>query len=169
MTSSFSDKSSAELEGSPPPAEGGDTAAPNPVGGMLDDLSPFDAESVNHFKDGAGQVKDMASNGGFAINEDGMKHYIKMCDTFLDGYPEQIQNAWRLAERAKLGSSPFAYQMADFNVKVATDPETGLIPNLEKMKEGFVLLREAFVIARSNYDENESHNDQYFRAVDLGE
>lgn len=161
----FVNPDGAQTPGDEPAPGGGNPGAP--FGSVIEGLDPFDAGTVNEFKDGAGQIKSSASEGGFAINEEGMTRYVKMCDTFLDGYQAQRANAERLMQKAKLGSSPFAQQVADFNVKVASDPDTGLVPNLDKMKEGFEMLKESFQQARKNYDENESQNDQYFKAVDL--
>lgn len=66
-----------------------------------------------------------------------------------------IGKAKFLTRRAKLGSSPYAYQVADFNTKVADGDEKSLIPNLKLMKDGFEKLKEALQVAQNNYNAQE--------------
>jgi hypothetical protein len=155
----FSDQSQAEVDVAPPPAGDAGTNFLNNL--FVDD--PTDDKKVDAFNEGANHMKTLAENGGFAINEEGMQEYIKLCDTFLDGYAERQNDLLLLTERAKLGSSPYAYRVADFNVTVATGDERSLIHNLDLMKDGYTKLREAFKIARRNYNETEAEHDQRFR------
>jgi hypothetical protein len=67
--------------------------------------------------------------------------------------------------RAKLGSSDYAYQVADHNVTVANGDEHSLIHNLDLMKDGFERLREAFEIARKNYREADAEFDQHLGKI----
>lgn len=60
-----------------------------------------------------------------------------------------------LTNRVKLGSSPYAYTVAEFNTKVADGDEKSLIPNLKLMKDGFEKLKEALQVAKNNYNEEE--------------
>ncbi|SNR68748.1 hypothetical protein SAMN06265360_114140 [Haloechinothrix alba] len=126
-----------------------------------------DSEQVERFQSGAARLKEMASNGQFAINEEGMRRYLKAIDLFLDGYKDQELNLRQLTQRAKLGSSPFAMEVADHNVKVIDGDEQSLIPNLEKMKAAFEDAREALLAARRNYDETEEAYSMTFRNMGL--
>lgn len=117
------------------------------------------------FHAGAREIKTLAENGGFAINEAGALEYLKLCDMYLDGYAARADALFRLSQRAKLGSSPYAYQVAEHNIKVFTGDEKSLIPNLELMKDGFIQLREAFLIARRNYRETDAEHNQVFRKI----
>jgi hypothetical protein len=67
-----------------------------------------------------------------------------------------------LAQQAQMGSSPYAYKVAEFNVKVANGDEQSLIPNLELMKDGFEKALEALEIARRKYRETEEAHNQTF-------
>lgn len=98
---------------------------------------------------------DSANEGGWAISEEGGKAYIKACDTFLDRADEMISKAEQLTKQVKLGSSPYAYQVAEFNTKVADGEEKSLVSNLKFMRDGFEKLKEALEVAQNNYNEQE--------------
>jgi hypothetical protein len=159
----FSDQSIAETGGAPPPAGDAGTNFLNNL--FVDD--PTDDKKVDAFNEGAHHMKTLAENGGFAINEEGMQEYIKLCDAFLDGYSDRAIELFELGERAKMGSSPYAYRVAEFNVKVASGDERSLIRNLDLMKDGYEKLREAFQIARKNYNETEAEHDQRFGKLNV--
>lgn len=112
-------------------------------------------EQAQAFNQQAQDVLASANEGGWAISEEGMNAYIKACDAFLDRYPDIIREVRQLTRRVQLGSSPYAYAVADFNVTVANGDEHSLIPNLKLMRDGYEKLREALTVARRNYDEQE--------------
>jgi len=157
----FDEKSLAEQEGAPPAA--GDAAANFLNGFLPPDVT--DKAQVAAFNQGAHELKAVASAGGFAINEAGMTEYIKLCDMYLEGYGHIGNDLYPLTQRTKLGSSPYAYKVADHNVKVAAGDEHSLIPNLDLMKDGYERLKEAFQLARANYQETEAEHDQVFRKI----
>jgi hypothetical protein len=159
----FNEQSRAEAGGAPPPAGDAGTNFLNNL--FVND--PTDDKKVDAFNEGAHQMKTLAENSGFAINEEGMQEYIKLCDAYLDGYVDRKQDLQNLAVRAKLGSSPYAYRVADFNVNVAAGDDRSLIPNLDLMRDGYETLREAFVIARKNYNETEADHDQCFGKLNV--
>jgi hypothetical protein len=160
----FDEKSLAEQEGAPPAA--GDATAKF-LGGLFE-ADVTDANQVIAFNKGAQDLKNLASNGGFAINEAGMTEYIKLCNTYLDGYAALKHRLYPLTEQAKMGSSPYALKVADHNVKVANGDGHSLIPNLELMKDGYEKLRTAFEIARKNYRETEAEHDKVFKKINPG-
>jgi hypothetical protein len=157
----FDEKSLAEQQGTPPAA--GDATAKF-LGGVFE-TDVTDKAQVAAFNQGAHELKAVAGAGGFAINEAGMTEYIKLCDMFLDGYADISNDLYHLTQRAKLGSSPYAYKVADHNIKVAKGDEHSLIPNLNLMQDGYTQLKEAFQIARRNYRETEAEHDQAFRKI----
>lgn len=120
----------------------------------------FNDMQVDDFYNSAHQIKSAAEDGQWAIDEEGMNAYLKVCNAFLDKYGEMVLKANFLGDRAKMGSSPYAYRVADFNVQVAVGDERSLIPNLELMRDGYKQLKEALDIARRNYDENEASQVQ---------
>ena len=140
--------------------QGDDSGGSHEEGGIptvMDRLAenPFDNEASKHMHQQASSVLDSTNEGGWAISEEGAKMYIKVCDTFLDQYDDMIGKAQQLTKRVKLGSSPYAYAVAEFNTKVADGDKNSLIPNLKLMKDGFEKLKEALQVARNNYNEQE--------------
>jgi|SRR5699024_7517127 len=159
MSSHFDDKSIAEQQGDTGNAgDGGNDQGG--VGGILD------SESVTEFNKQAREIKEAADNGGWAINEDGMKVYREACNEFLDKYTDMIDKARTLQYQVKLGSSPYAKQVAQFNVTVANGDERSLIPNLELMRDGYEQLKQALETAQRSYDENEESVTQDVARLD---
>jgi hypothetical protein len=146
--------------GGPPPATPAGDAGKNFLSGLLD--VPIDAEGAKRVNAGAQQFKALAESGGFAINEEGLQHYQKVCDTFIDGYDEIRLDLHTLAKAAQMGGSDYAKKVADFNVTVATGDPQSLVPNLELLIEGFKQVKEALGIARKNYRETEDAHSQTF-------
>ncbi len=143
----------------PPPAAAGD-AGSKFLSTFAD--APLNAEGAKRVSEGGSQLKTLAENGGFAVNEEGMQAYLKACDFFIDGYNTMINDVYRLVNAAKMGGSEYAKAVAQFNVKVANGDEQSLIPNLIAMRDGIKEAREAMVIARKNYRETEAAHSQTF-------
>ncbi|MDV6011262.1 hypothetical protein [Haloechinothrix sp. LS1_15] len=139
-------------------ASGGDVASGALRGmGMV---SPFDTQSVDQFHHGAETFKQLAVDGQFAVNEEAMRAYTRVCDKYIDGWDELRSEARWLAQPAPMGSSEFAKQIAEYNAKVAAGDERLLIPNLELTYEGFPKMKDGLAIARRNYDETEAAAEQ---------
>lgn len=151
--SGFSEKSIAETERATGGAAGADLLA------RADVASPFDTASVDRFHQGAEWFKELAAQGQFSINEDGMQAFTRVCDVYLKGWRELRHRSRVLTQNAPMGSSEYARQISKYNAKVATGDERALIPNLELMADGFEKMKEALAVARRNYDEVESQND----------
>ncbi|HKN52196.1 MAG TPA: hypothetical protein VJX66_06840 [Amycolatopsis sp.] len=141
-----------------PPAAG--DAGANFLSGLIE--SPLDTKGAQRLSEGAQRFKTLAQNGDFAINQAGLDKYTKVCDEFIDGYRNIEYEIQLLAKQAKMGSSEYAKQVADFNVKVANGDEQSLIPNLEMLINGFKQVKEALAIARKNYRETEEAHSQTF-------
>lgn len=143
----------------PPPAAAGD-AGSKYLSFALD--APLDAEGSKRVSEGGNQLKTLAENGGFAVNEEGMQAYLKACDFFIQGYSRMINDLQFLATRPQMGASDYAHAVAEFNVKVAEGDERSMIPNLIAMRTGIEKAREAMVIARKNYRETEDAHSVTF-------
>ena len=136
---------------STPPASG--DAGSNFLSAML--TAPLDAEGAQRVSAGGEHLKSLAESGGFAVNEEGFQAYIKACDFFLEGYKAHKRNIELLTQEPKMGSSDYAREIAGFNVKVAGGDHQAMIPNVDLLRDGIEKAREALVIARRNYRENE--------------
>lgn len=143
------------------PQAQGDGAGPDelgdPMSQMMDDLEDklFDNEAAEQMNKQAKSVLDSANEGGWAISEEGATAYINACDEFLDRAEKMVMKAEELTEKVKLGSSPYAHQVAEFNTKVADGDDKSLMPNLKLMWDGFEKLKEALKVAKNNYNEQE--------------
>ncbi|MCU1684750.1 MAG: hypothetical protein JWQ81_5489 [Amycolatopsis sp.] len=121
--------------------------------------SPTDTAQAQRISQAGQQMKSLALSGGFAISQEGFDRYKKACTDFLDGYTDVVHDLGTVAYPAPMGSSPYAYQVANFNVKVAGGDDQSLIPNLNLMKSGVEQALEALEIARKSYSEaDEAHN-----------
>jgi hypothetical protein len=145
----------------PAPPAAGDAGAnflANLSGDALTDTAKAQQISV-----GGQQLKDLASSGGFAISQEGFDAYSKACKSFLDSYPDKKRELQLLGSRAPMGSSDYAYKVADFNVKVTNGDAQSLIPNLDLMENGIEQALEALTIARRNYREADAAHNQTFK------
>lgn len=135
-------------------------AGSNFLAGLLD--APANADDARRLSEGAQGLKTLASNGGFAINQAGLEKYTKVCDEYIEGYRNIRFELELLTRQAKMGSSDYAKQVSDFNVKVASGDHQSLIPNLNQLIDGFKQVKEALAIARKNYRETEDAHTQTF-------
>ncbi|WP_328448287.1 MULTISPECIES: hypothetical protein [unclassified Amycolatopsis] len=137
----------------PPPAAAGDAGS-----NFLSNLgaAPLDSETAKQVNAGGSHLKELATNGQFAVNEEGFQAYLKACDFFLDGYDKMLRDVEILADAARMGGSTYAQAVARFNVTAVNGDPQSLIPNLLLMRSGVEDAREAMVIARKNYRETES-------------
>lgn len=140
-------------------------------GGLLDRMiggaTPFDTKSVDTFYKDADTFKDWAGQGKFAVNEEAMRAYTKVCDAYIDGWQQVQREAQLLTQPAPMGSSPFAKRIAEYNVKVAAGDERSLLPNLEKMNDGFTKMKQGLAIARKNYNEADAEANISFTKFTL--
>jgi hypothetical protein len=157
----FKMSSASNFDGGPVSASGdsGQGGVPNLM------VNPLDTEGAKRLSENAKQFKALAQQGGFAINEAGFQAYDRVCNEFLDGYADVSMDVGWLVTRAKMGSSDYANQVADYNVKVAGGDENSLIPNLELLKQSILQVQDALKIAKSNYLEADNAHAQTFRGT----
>ncbi|MEV6830176.1 hypothetical protein [Amycolatopsis sp. NPDC051102] len=152
--------SDASFSDQPIAAPASGDAGSNFLSGLLN--TPTDPDGAKRLNEGAQGLKNLALNGGFAINQAGLDKYTKVCDEFIDGYRGIEYELEVLAWKPRMGSSDYADQVAQFNVKVAAGDEQSLVPNLELLIKGFQQVKEALAIARKNYRETEDAHAQTF-------
>jgi hypothetical protein len=128
------------------------------------DASPTDTAQAQRISQAGQQLKSLASSGGFAISPEGFDRYTKACHSFLDSFADVSRDVNYVATPAPMGSSPYAQEVAAFNVKVAGGDDQSLLPNLALMKSGIEQALEALEIARKNYREaDEAHNRSFVK------
>ncbi|MET9262826.1 hypothetical protein [Amycolatopsis sp. NPDC004079] len=126
---------------------------------------PGSHEAAQKMKTAGNTLKTLAQNGSFAVNEEGFRAYMEACDFFLTGFDPMHYSLGLLAQNAKMGGSEYANKVAKFNTTVADGRPDSMLPNLQTMYEAVQTARDAMVIARKNYRENESANAVSFKEL----
>lgn len=156
MTEIQWDSTDSTPQGSSPAGEAGNE--------ILSALSegPGSRAAAEKMRNAGDNLKSLAQKGSFAVNEAGFQAYIKACDFFIDEYSKMASDLRLLTQNAKMGSSEYSLAVADFNTTVAASKPDSMLPNLELMLHAIKTAREAMVLARKNYRENENHNSVSF-------
>lgn len=143
-----------------PPADG---SGNTPIPDMFN--VPLDAEGAKKVSEGGTRLKELASTGGFAVNEAGFQAYLKACNFFLDGYKAMKRDLSLLNTAAPMGSSEYSKKVATYNVTVAAGHSDSMIPVLDQMLDGIQKAIDAIKIARSNYRENDDAQKVSFSKI----
>ncbi|MBB3049430.1 hypothetical protein FHS23_000425 [Prauserella isguenensis] len=116
------------------------------VGGFL--------AGVENMKTGAEQMVNAAKSGGFRTDPEGVKQMTKVCDEMISEIESKQATFARLSQTPKLGSSPYAQQVAQHVLSSADGPQ-GVIPQLRALKSTLIALNEALYRASGQYAEAE--------------
>ncbi|GAA4537208.1 hypothetical protein [Amycolatopsis samaneae] len=148
---------------------GSDQAAGDAGAKYLNEMlhKPMDADAAQRLATGGSELKKMAENGSFAINEAGLQTYLKACDLFLKDFGRWRSRLEDLTRAARMGDSKYAKEVAAFNAIVAGsdgNPQS-LLPNLDLMHDGIKQAKEALLIARKNYRETEEAHSISFAKI----
>ncbi|MFD8495010.1 hypothetical protein [Amycolatopsis sp. NPDC059657] len=138
------------------------------LAGIVAEPGPVDAATASVFRSNAEQVKSLAKQGKFAVNEAGGEHAKRAAQVYLDGYRHMGRGLGDLRVGPALGTGPYAEQVKQHVIKMVDGDEQSLIPAAEDMKAGFEALIEGIDIAMSNYRETESEHHQALRKINPG-
>ncbi|MCP2256231.1 hypothetical protein LY13_005018 [Prauserella aidingensis] len=116
------------------------------VGGFL--------AGVENMKTGAEQMVNAAKSGGFRTDPEGVKQMTKVCDEMIGQIESKSDAFVSLAQEPKLGSSPYARQVAQ-HVRASADGPQGVLPQLDALKKTLIALNEALYRASGQYAEAE--------------
>ncbi|WIX81520.1 hypothetical protein QRX50_12530 [Amycolatopsis carbonis] len=136
----------------PPSGDAGKSLLPDALS------APLDAAGAKQVSEAGARLKELASSGGFAVNEEGFQAYLKACNFFLSGFTAMRRDVDLLSQGALMGSSDYAKSIAAYNVTVASGDHEALIPILDKMLDGITQARDAITIARDNYRESDEES-----------
>ncbi|MCR3719119.1 MULTISPECIES: hypothetical protein [Prauserella salsuginis group] len=109
---------------------------------------------VENMKTGAEQMVNAAKSGGFRTDPEGVKQMTKVCDDMIDEIERKQTTFELLAQEPKLGSGPYAKQVAQ-HVRASADGDQGVIPQLQALKATLSALNEALYRASGQYAEAE--------------
>lgn len=133
------------------------------LAGIVAEPGPVDAATASVFRSNAEQVKSLAKQGKFAVNEAGGEHAKRAARVYLDGYRSMAYGLNELKAGPALGAGPYAMQVKKHVVGMVDGDEKSLIPASDDMRAGFEALMEAIDIAMNNYRETESEHERALR------
>lgn len=116
------------------------------VGGVL--------AGVENMKNGAEQMVDAAKSGGFRADPEGVRELVQVCDRMIEKLRGAQRTFYELAQEPKLGSSPYAKQVAQ-HVRASADGDQGVIPQVDTFRQVLITLKEALYRASGQYAEAE--------------
>ncbi|MCR3720539.1 hypothetical protein LY15_002513 [Prauserella flava] len=128
------------------------------IGGAVGAL----AKQVGDAKAQSGALLDSAKGGGFRVGENAGKDLQEAITEALDDLDGIMFEGRRLADEPRLGTGPYAQQVAH-HVRQSGDGPAGILPTLEKLRTVLQQSEEALKIAMRNYREAENQQTQTFR------
>lgn len=98
-------------------------------------------------------LKQAAQSGSFAISQDGAQAYINAIEAAQQDLQKAELKAYALTERTRLGTSPDAEAMSNYNLESAKGGAgtSGIIPALEQLKAALEDAKAALREAVKNY------------------
>ncbi len=109
---------------------------------------------IGKMQTGADNMIESAKSGGFRSSPEGVKPLIDACSRMIDRIERLYENFNLLAQDPKLGSSPYAREVAKHDRQSADGPQ-GVVPQILALRETLVALIEALYRASSQYAEAE--------------
>ncbi|GAA1236237.1 hypothetical protein GCM10009676_20510 [Prauserella halophila] len=131
-------------------------------GGLWAKVNPFNAESMAKAEKQSGELLESAKGGGFRVSENAGKDLQDAITEALGDLDEIMYEADGLAEEPKLGTGPYAKQVAQ-HVQQSGNGPRGILPMLRKLRTVLEQSEEALKIAMRNYHEAEEQQKQTFR------
>lgn len=105
---------------------------------------------------------ESAKSGGFRVSENAAQPLLSAIQEAHNDLAIIIQDAHRLADDPKLGSSPYAQQVAK-HVRESGDGPQGILPTLQTLLNVIGRSEQALVAAMKNYRENEDQQQSTFK------
>lgn len=122
------------------------------------------ADSLKTIKADSGKLLALAKDGGFAVDPEGAKKIAQAFRNMLDRIP-QLHRTVRVASQApKLGTGPYAKQIADFTKLTGSGDDQSFEAALEALEIICENAAEAYETAAKNYDEMDEAAKQTFKS-----
>jgi|SRR5690606_4195520 len=143
----------------PEPTSGGAGAAAGAtIGGAIGAIGKNMGEAQKQ----SSALLDSAKGGGFRVGENAGKDLQDAITEALGDLDEIIIEADQLTVEPKLGTGPYAQQVAQ-HVRQSGDGPQGALPMLQQLRTVLQQSEEALKIAMQNYREAEQQQKQTFR------
>lgn len=104
----------------------------------------------------------MAASGQFAVDPDSARKLAKPYDDMLDRIHEMRANIDRVSQGPKLGSGPYAMQVAEFTTKAAVGDDQSFEAVLDALEVICQTASKAYTQAAKNYDETDEDAKRTF-------
>lgn len=106
---------------------------------------------IGEMKSGAEGMLTAAKSGGFRSDPEGVKQMVKICQEMFDHLERKSELFTSLAQEPKLGTSPYAKQVAR-HVASSGDGPQGVVPQLREFRMTLIKLIEALQRASGQYE-----------------
>jgi hypothetical protein len=111
-----------------------------------------------------GQLKAMATNGGFAVDENTGNRMIEALQDALDALESRWAELEKLQQNPLMSESPTARWVSKHMVDTASDAD-GLLTQLRAARTEFPTYVEAIQLAKRTYQEKETGSSQEFHGL----
>lgn len=129
---------------------------PSAGGGEIRDLSVGAGfmSNLGKMQSGADNMLKVAKSGGFKSDPEGVKQLVKVCEDMIGQIDSKEWVFRNLTQEPKLGSGPYAQQVAK-HVRQSADGPQGVVTQLNHFKQTLMKLTEALYRASNQYAEAE--------------
>ncbi|RSM75303.1 hypothetical protein DL991_28310 [Amycolatopsis sp. WAC 01375] len=131
--------------------------AGGPPGNFSDILGDFSAQ--------ADAMVTAAKEGRFKVSEEAGEALKTAIDDYLDDWTFNQPEFQRLAEKPKLGNSPYAQQVGDHAVLVADGDELSAKTQLDALRDVLNRAKQAIETAKKKYREQDTVGADQFKQL----
>lgn len=129
-------------------------------------VPPSNFESMlSGFSTQADQMVTAAQEGRFAVSEEAGEALKKAIDDYIDDWTYNQPEFQRLAEKPRLGSSPYAQQVGNHAVLVADGDELSAKTQLDALREVLIRAKEAIETAKTKYRQQDADGANKFKQL----
>lgn len=111
------------------------------------------------------QLKEMAKQGGFAVDDTTGNEMIRSLQGVIDSLEERWNALVKLQQAPPMSATATARWVSGHMVGTATD-EKGLLTQLQAARAEFPAYVEAIELAKRNYRERDEESRQTFKRID---
>lgn len=112
------------------------------------------------------EIKTLASNGGFAVDETTGNRMIEALQGVVDALEARWSSLQQFQQRPQMSSTATAQWVSDHMQNTATD-DKGLLTQLQHAREEFPSYIEAIKLAKANYKEQEDTTADKLSSFDV--
>ncbi|MFE5502233.1 hypothetical protein ACFQ73_06700 [Amycolatopsis japonica] len=128
-----------------------------PPGNFSDILGDFSAQ--------ADAMVTAAKEGRFAVSEEAGEALKKAISDYVTDWSSNQRRFLRLAERPKLGTSPFAQQVGQHAVRVAEGDDLSAKTQLDALRDVLNRAEEAINLAKTKYRQRDTDNADQLKSL----